>query len=267
MRRFRLIVITVLGALAVPLVAASGASADVYSCVFNGATGSITTGRADESGVESVATDLVPTAANPQGQGNEGDALAGDASGLTDTDNGTGGPGSWGLGASVPSASNDGSYVFDTSLAPNPPGNQSRCLFADSPAGPDADGNGAGVFPINILSSGQYENVVCGTGIAGSTESAAGGGNTDVVATGPGVPGGTFEPVTAADYLIRFAAGQGVLDINSATSTFGGATETGAGFGYVNIEPTGGGNCATVDVSTFLAQGAFVAGDSVPSLP
>lgn len=263
MRRFRIILITALGALAVPLIAASSASADVYSCAFTGATGEINTAvRAPEgNAVESIQRDLADT--DPDDSIGIGSGL-GDP--LTDTDNGSGGPGSW-LAPTFqsPRTTNDGSYTFDTLNSPVNP-NPSACVFADTNGTPGAV---SGVYPIRIQSAGQYENVVCGTGIAvGDPASLA----TQVTDTGPALGTGAtgFQDVTAASYTIRFNAGQGVLTISSASNGDTTTVADGDGGGVVNIVPSATNDadpndalpaegCVTGDVTNFLASGVFAA--------
>lgn len=281
MRRFRLILITALGALAVPLVAASGAQADVASCAFGGATGSIDSVTGTDvpafpnevgGGVESVLTDLA--------DGNTGGGQ------LTDTDNGTG---------------VDGGYTFSNSPGP-PPGDPTKfgaCVYVDSPGSP---ATASGLYTAVISSAGDYDNTVCGTGFAGdgATFSVVGLGaqgpafvdkSTTVTLTAVQSIGAPAPPdVLDADYAIRFAAGEGVLDIDSIENPVGtnrlvndDAAGQDAPEGFVNIAPTktegdlttppspgkscvsedptpadATNNAGSGDVKEFRAQGAFV---------
>lgn len=248
-----------LGALMVPLVGASGAQADVASCVFTGAAGPITPYQGPETGVESVLGDPLDDTDGDLGQGNEGDSLLGPPPGgdpLTDTDNGVSSP----LLGPVTPAGADGSYHFDNIGQAAP----SLCLAVDDVGETDdpgttyPDGPDTGLFEAEISSDGEYDNRICGTGLASSR--AEHPTTVDVEPARDPVLGtelalGNGEDFTDAIYNIVFAAGSGPLEISFAENE---NTETGVGAGIVNILPTpGNGNCITEDVEEFQASGAF----------
>lgn len=281
MSRFKLILITALGALAVPLFAASAAHADEYSCAFTGAAGPLTPDnsepagnpvgdptfpRNDELGVESILTDLRH---GDEGDGTTNDPLTRDPR-LDDSDNGNG------RGAAAPSIAaggEDGDYSFATAA------DGVRCLYV--PTGAAGPSRVAGVYSGTITSNGEYDNQVCGTGWAkdNGTDSTGFGG---VELTKVDLPdiGATTGPAadivddaatgTATTYRIDFRAGQGALNITSATNADG---ETGSGQdvdGVVIIEPTSPApNASTVpcvtangDVTGFTVAGAFTGSTS-----
>jgi hypothetical protein len=214
-------------ALAVSLIGVSRASAGEYSCAFTGAAGPITpynTGfpasNNNETGVEAVGNDLLH---------DEGNSPPGDALRLLDTDNGA--------------ASDDGTYSFTTAL----PNGGASCIAVQM-VGAVANG----IAGIN--STGEYDNTVCGTGIAGDDSSS----EVTTIWNSPPYPVGPPD-VTDMDYSIEFEAGQGALDINSITFSPPSWTYVDsdtAPEGIVNIVPTMG-NCVNTDVSEFQASGAF----------
>jgi hypothetical protein len=267
--------LAIAAAFALPMFAATGAQAvvlppvptvppsDVFSCVFTGATGGL------NPSIQSVATDLAPPAG--------ADSLGGTTDTLTDSDNGSGGLQPVGgvpylLDSSfVPgNAKNDGGYNFSTANSPLGAANPSECIQVSDVENPgELLAGEVGVYPIDISSSGEYENIVCGTGGATSK-----GSTTVTEATNRVIPplpaAGGFEGVSSADYTINFVAGQGALVISDLKTNDG--DSAGGGTGVVNITPTQstpstsplnplGTNvpCITGDVTQFTATGAFTA--------
>ncbi|MDX6652174.1 MAG: hypothetical protein QOJ38_955 [Solirubrobacterales bacterium] len=270
--------LAIAAAFALPMFAATGAQAvvlppapsvppsDVFSCVFTGTTGTLS------PAIKSVATDLA--------DGNTGDSLGGAIDPLTDSDNGSGGLQPVGGLGSLPylldasflpgSANNDGTYKFSTANSPLGAANPSACIQVSDVESPgELLAGEVGVYPIDITSEGDYENIVCGTGGATSQ-----GTNTTVKeATGrtvPAVPAaGGFEGIKSVDYTINFVAGQGALVISDLKTDEGADSDTsGGGAGVVNLIPTKsnppgplqGGTavpCVTGDVTEFTASGTF----------
>lgn len=271
MSRFKLILITALGALAVPLVAASGAQADYYSCVFTGAAGPVEgysspaeTGAVPpktEPGVESILTDIA--------QGDEGDDIGhaiGVHDGLTDTDNGNG---------SASGTGEDGKYQFATGA------NGVTCAYVPVPY--PRGTREPGIYSGTISSNGEYNNIVCGTGSAeddGPPSTTPGStGITEITTVSlptqvAGPPGGTAAGIvdpaadgTSTRYRIDFVGGQGALQITRAQNEDG---QVGVGAGVVSIRPTTFAKnpnnppdplppegCVNADVTGFAVAGAF----------
>ncbi|MGH2957604.1 MAG: hypothetical protein ACRDL6_11495 [Solirubrobacterales bacterium] len=220
-----MILITSLCALAVPLVAASGAQAHVYMCTVEGVAGPITPDPSSgaATGVESVLTDLMDN-----GGMSEGDSLTEAVGGdpLTDTDNGIRRPNAgW----------EDGIYEFHTPDAPET--NLSRCLTVD--------GGVTGLFLADIDSAGAYDNTVCGTGEAVDR----GPANVTTVYLGP-----PRVNIVDADYVVKFVAGNGPIQISRAETATGHVL---TGDGMIHITPGAPGNCVDSDVTQFEVTGAF----------
>lgn len=298
--RLKLSLITGAAALAVSAIAVPAAQADDYSCTFTGATGNIGAVNAGnppdvpEVGVESILTD--------DAQANEGDGAA-PAARLNDTDNGNGhvrlNPVLGGAAAPIGAGTEDGSYDFSTAAPPATAGT-ATCLYLNTTPGPVTPGDGSGVYPAQISSHGEYDNTVCGSGTADDddTDAPEQNPNADVATTDGTVvdlnPIGTVNSydIVDAKYAIDFTAGQGQLDVISATQGAGGdgTLDDAAALepdGVVTIDPTrteghldGGAPgvaCLTDqnaknpndpndsisgNVVQFQASGAFVAGTS-----
>jgi hypothetical protein len=212
----------IVAAIAVPLLGASVAQADRYSCAFTGAAGPIMPGVTD------IEADLA--------DGDRGDGTANPITGdprLDDTDEGT--------------AANDGTYGFTTAGAAT---GAAACIGVNDdqgrtgwPSQLPADGDTG-----DITSSGDYNNQICGTGTATSRP------GTTITSDNGRMPG-----VSDATYGIVFIAGQGQLDISSISgppSTPPGYTNANGPEGVVNITPTHG-NCINEPVTEFQATGAF----------
>lgn len=229
----KLLLTSIVGALAVPLVAASGAQAQgVGTCTYTGATGSLTNndGRGGGmAGVESIDTDRM---------GNDGGPLAGvpGLGDLLDEDNG---------------GMSDGNFGYKTGPGPLGPPDLTTCVVVNDgvagapPTGVYGDFPGAtGSVEITAgtdvpMGMGTYNNIICGTGEAI--------GDARATATIQGV-----DYMIDATVDITFVAGEGVGVIS------GGAD----GAAYVNLVPDalgGNGDCVTQDVSRFFASGAFTA--------
>jgi hypothetical protein len=138
MRKLWLVLMMAGAMLAAPLAAPAVARADVdtYECEFMGVIANLEArDNQQEGGVESVITDL-----------NQAET---DGGGLLDEDNGT--------------AATDGTYAFGTGVPGEPPSVWTpSCVFTD---GDPLDYQGlSGYYLVSIVSGGQYNNVVCGTG-------------------------------------------------------------------------------------------------------
>jgi hypothetical protein len=233
----KMLLMVSLGAMAVPLFAASGAQADTGVgpsdagvCVFTGVTGSLVSSDPDENGVEAIVDDLNENYLN---------GIPGDPTNLSDTDSGT--------------------YTFGTQRIDvgGHDVNPSSCLvYSDG----DVDVvrvtvPQVGLYPISIAATGNYVNTICGTGTAPGTATVNFWNNNERNAIPNNSANTEAEGPVTASYDLQFVAGHGVLTINNVSN----ADETGgSGAGYVNITPTvTGGNCVTQDVSQFAASGAF----------
>jgi hypothetical protein len=163
-----------------------------------------------------------------------------------------------------------GTYIFATAPPfPLPQIGQvsTQCLHvdADTPGGTAADSNNTGLYSAGISASGNYHNILCGTG---STDGSA----TLAVSGDPEVSGITF------NYHIDFAAGQGAaqtvvnanidppgmtgLGLGKATNAtvnttnHGSLPATGAGTTHIfGKSPAGTTLCATGDVTDFDVVG------------
>jgi hypothetical protein len=134
---------------------------------------------------------------------------------------------------------------------------------ADTVAGNSVSVEG-GVGVVSIDASGNYSNVVCGTGMASGTATTVGttvaGADESGNVQTPVVSTGSVPPENAtATFDITFVGGNGALVITSFKNNDG---DTGQGAGYVNIVPDAvdnGGNCVDQNVTAFRVTGAFAA--------
>jgi hypothetical protein len=140
----------------------------------------------------------------------------------------------------IPAAANDPGGPTTTETGTYQFAGNATCVAVEGDTG-DAATN-SGVYSTHITSSGNYTNLVCGTGTATSTAA-----NTTL--SGFPSPEG---PVNTA-YTIRFTAGAGALQI---TGGFTPQHSSVTGGGYVQIVPAQG-NCANTDVSAFTVAGSF----------
>jgi len=187
----------------------------------------------------------------------------------------------------------EGTYTFSSKTAPGLLPSIADCAFveADTAVTPvsslvdskDVPDGLTGVYPVDIESTGNYENLVCGTGNAIGTAgiAATGGPLVTGVSVPPVLPSGanvggpselgtnaggtlvnanlnpghvyaTDADYSGASYNISFVAGQGVLQIRTVSGPDG---DTGTGDGYVSIAPVPSqGSTNTVDINNFCGQ-------------
>lgn len=222
----RLILTTVLVALATPLFAAPSAEADVAACASGPEGGFLTV---DGSVFEGVLNDRWTLGA---------DSLTG-LDPYTDTENGIRNPAwSW----------EDGPYYAWINML---------CLTTDTNGPADDGSDDTGLYGARMILTGAYDNTICGTGLwidRGPGDSTT-LDLTPIAALGPG------EDIWDAKYTLSTVAGTGPIVINATTTPTPGAPggEPLAGGGAINLTPVfpSPGDCVTRNVRDFAMTGMF----------
>lgn len=233
MRGGRVAVVVAAGTLLGSAIGAGGAQADTYSCAFTGVMGPISGYNSAleqqwELGIEAIASDL---------GNNEGDGPVGLTRVLTDTDNGNG---------SSERTGQDGSYSFATAAG------GAFCTYVETGGDP---GRLSGVYRGTMESSGEYDNVVCGTGWIADDDLDRNGTPSEVTSVTFGNPA-IADIIDAKKFRMDLVAGQGTVDIGFADNGDGEGGSGHAVDGSVTLVPTTG-DCVWRDVNSFAVAGAF----------